>query len=454
MNRLLFWKLFGIVGVGAVALFYVIDMARSQLESDMSLVAEEHRAELRSWRAEVDRLLLEADRQGVEDWLDDLGNREQVLAVVARAEVTHLAGDTTLQDRYTGYNLGRSIDWEIHHWFVNGPIMELPLKSVDASLLLELPQRMRPGTYWAATRVFLQIVVPLVIMVALVVVIYAHIMAPLRELQRATRSFSKGRFDVRLGELLGSRNDEITQLAQTFDQMAERIGELFLVQRQLLTDLSHELRTPLTRLDIAVERLVGELESNNLKESRKTLDRIHRESTHIRKLVDDTLTLAWLRNEAPSLERETLDLVDLIEVIIEDAEFEYPNRPIVRDLPASATIDDSNHRALGQALENILRNALRYTPEGKTVAVSLQASSGQYQISVSDEGPGVPEQHLSSIFKPFFRVESSRSANPSSFGLGLALARRQLEAIAASVRAMNKRGGGLAVTVTVPAQRS
>ncbi|MEM8491256.1 MAG: histidine kinase sensor domain-containing protein [Pseudomonadota bacterium] len=455
MHKALFWKLFLIVGLGAVALFYVIDLATSQLEKDMSLLADPDRDELRSWGDTAEAFLHSDDSSCLEEWLRDLQHREQIWAAVAQAEISHIAGSRSQRERYTSYNMGRSIDWQIHLWFEYGPIMELPLAGVEhTSLLVELPARMRPGSYWREARLALQIVVPLVVMVVLVVVLYVHIMAPLRELQRATRSFSEGRFDVRLREVLGTRGDEIGQLAETFDQMAERIGELFLIQRQLLTDLSHELRTPLTRLDIAAEKLAGELGSGQLAQSGKTLDRIQRESRHIRKLVDDTLTLAWLRNEAPRLEREQIDLVDLIEVLIDDAEFEYPDRLIARDLPSAANVEGSNHRALGQALENILRNALRYTPQGKTVSVRLREGPDHFAIQVSDEGPGVPEQHLASIFKPFFRVESSRTAASSSFGLGLALARRQLEAIAASVRAVNLGSGGLLVTVTVPQQRT
>ena len=166
--------------------------------------------------------------------------------------------------------------------------------------------------------------------------------------------------------------------------------------------------------------------------------------------MDDTLTLSWLDNESPQLRIESLDLVDLLEILIEDGRFEYPDKLISADLPNQAHIENSNHRALGQALENILRNALRYTPINKKVRVSLIDYKHEYQIIIADQGPGVPKEHLNTIFRPFFRIDSARSCNSDSFGLGLALAQRQLHAIAATVCAKNDTAGGLVMTVTVP----
>ncbi|MEM7000811.1 MAG: histidine kinase sensor domain-containing protein [Pseudomonadota bacterium] len=450
MNRRLFWKLFLIVGMGVVALFYVIDLAITRVEDDMSTLKEADRSEMRAWAERADALLQAGDMRGLATWLDNLQAREQIWAAVAQARVTHIAGSTDKMDRYVGYNLGRNIDWQIHLWFEESPIMELPFLSGDGSLLVELPARMLPGSYWKEAQIALQIFLPLLLLMSLAAVLYAHIMVPLRALQRATRRFSEGQFDVRVGELLGKRDDELAQLADTFDQMAGRLGELFATQRQLITDLSHELRTPLTRLDIAVEQVLETEQQGGQEERQASLNRIRRESRHIRKLVDDTLTFAWLKNESPSVERENLDLVDLIEVLIDDARFEYPDRNITVALPGSADVENSNHRMLGQALENVLRNALRYTPAGKTVSVNLAAEQTHYAIQISDEGPGVPEEYLGAIFQPFFRVEASRSDAGSSFGLGLALARRQLAAIAATVRAANLNQGGLQVTIQVP----
>jgi two-component system sensor histidine kinase PfeS len=431
-----------------VTLFYVIDIAVSGIENDMSHLSASNREQLLVWGKEAERSYLSGDLLRLDKFIRKLQLDENIWVAVAEARVTYVAGDSSNKHRYIGHNLGRSPEWKIHLYFEEDPIMELPFADGRTSLLIGLPKRMRPGSYLNLTQIALQVILPLAVLVLLSIILYRHIMRPLRQLEIATRAFSHGDFAVRVRDQLGSRDDELAQLASTFDHMAQRIGRLFLSQRQLITDLSHELRTPLTRLDIAV----GELSKAQVELDEETrnenLKRIHRESQQLRKLVEDTLTLSWLENEAPKLRYESLDLVDLLEVLIDDARFEYPDRLIAVVLPNEANVINSNHRVLGQAIENILRNALRFTPPGKCVSIELSMRQGEYEISISDEGPGVPDQHLGAIFRPFFTVDSSRLAD--GFGLGLALARRQLAAVAASVRAANLHDGGLRMMILVP----
>ena len=449
MTRRLFWKLCLIIGTGVVAMFYLINVAVNHFENDMSMLSDSSREELINWQKKAEVVFDQGDMSELERWVDDLQQQENIWAVIAKANVVELAGNRSHRYEYTGYNLGRSIDWKIHLYFEHAPVMQLPFKDGATSLVVQLPQRMRPGSLWNLTRLSLQVLLPMLILVCLSIVLYRHIMHPIKELDLASRAFSKGDFSVRVREQLGSRNDELSQLAETFDLMAERISDQIMHQRVLLTDLSHELRTPLTRLDIATDNLLTHREKG-VEDTQIKLERIHKESQHIRKLVDDTLTLSWLDNESPQLRIESLDLVDLLEILIEDGRFEYPDKLISADLPNQAHIENSNHRALGQALENILRNALRYTPINKKVRISLIDYKHEYKIIIADQGPGVPKEHLNTIFRPFFRIDSARSCNSDSFGLGLALAQRQLHAIAATVFAKNDTAGGLVMTVTVP----
>ena len=270
-------------------------------------------------------------------------------------------------------------------------------------------------------------------------------MIPLTALQTATQAFSRGDYTVRVEATMGSRNDEIAHLAQTFDSMAEKIGEQIVAQRRLIADLSHELRTPLTRLDIALESVI-----DNHQEHDKNLQRLQRESQLIRSLVDDTLTLAWLENEKPDLQHEDIQLIDLLDVYVEDAKFEFSDRQLICHVPESAIIKKSNHQALGQAIENVLRNAMRFTPAGKSVVIELEEKKRHYQLTITDQGPGVKAEWLETIFTPFFRVDQSRQVSGESFGLGLALARRQLDAIGASIAATNAQPNGLIVTIMLP----
>ena len=448
MTKRLLWRLCLIVVIGIVAMFYIINVVSLRTESSMSLISKVDRDELEDWGKHAEQYYIAGDAVGLKKWIEQLEYSEQTSVGVVGYEFDHIAGAENFKSRYLGNNVGRDPDWEIHLYFEDSPLMEIPFESGDASFAVVLPDRMRPGDYWPITRIGLHIVIPMSLLVLLTFYLYRHIMIPLRQLQAATLEFSKGNLAARIGESLGNRNDELSELAGSFDNMASRISDQIITQRQLISDLSHELRTPLTRLDIAINQAKTD-SSNHL--ACPNLSRIELESSHIRKLVEDTLVLAWLENERPKLEQETLDLVDLIDVIVEDARFEFPDREIVTQLPSSAELKNSSHRSLGPALENIIRNALRFTPVGQSVEVSLTSlSEKQYGITVSDNGPGVPEHLLDVIFQPFYRIDESRQSDTSSFGLGLALARRLLHAVGGTITASNIANDGLRMTITLP----
>lgn len=446
MKRRLFWKFLLIIATGIVALFYLVDDFSSRTEKNMSSLAVEHKAELRSWARRAESYYLAGDTSGLQAWLNEIESREKTKASIVKYSYEVVAGNLLDRKHYTEHNFGRNVDWPIHLSFQRNPLMEVHFQQDQVSFLIALPDRMRPGSHWPTMRFVLQVLIPMILLALLAVLLYRHIMQPLGKLERATQDFSRGDLSVRVSDRLGRRNDELSRLATTFDQMATRIGELIVSQRQLIADLSHELRTPLTRLDMAIANAKADLSDSG------SFDRIERESRHIRRLVEDTLTLAWLENERPELPPENLDLVDLMDVILDDAKFEFPDRTIKAEMPDSATIGGSNHRAVGQALENMLRNALRFSPPGEAVEVRLWGVEGAYRIEIGDRGPGVPEDLLEAIFQPFFRIDKSRAADSSSFGLGLALARRNLAAVGGSANAVNRENGGLAVTVTLPKQ--
>lgn len=443
MNRKILWKLCFMIATGLVAFFYVLHVLTALTEEQMSFIADNHRIELQTWANEAEDLYILGEQSQLEDLLTSIQKQENTWVSVAGFNSIHIAGEVPEEDIIGRYHFGRSVEWKIHLYFENNPIMELPFTETEASFLIRLPERMRPGNYWATTRILLQILIPMAILIALSVLLYRHIITPLRRLDKATSAFSEGNFNVRVKKHLGKRNDEFSHLAATFDLMACRIGELISNQRDLISDLSHELRTPLTRLDIAVS-------SFDDQESEYHIARIARESQHIRQLVEDTLTLVWLDNEKPIIKQEDVDLVDLLDVLVDDARFEYPDRELTLDCPQSAVINNSSHKALAPAIENIIRNALRHTPTGQSVQVVLAQCDSQYILNIIDQGPGIPEQYLDRVFRPFFRVENSRITESDNFGLGLALAKRHLNSVRAKVCVNNREPGGLVVKILIP----
>ena len=398
MKRQLFWKLCIVIALGSVLLFWLIARLAWQTEERMSFIDPEHQRTLKHYGAQAEALYRAGDHDALARWLETLQQQEQTWAAVVESEVRPLAG--VLNERFhEGFSLGRDVAWKIHLYFPENPIMDLPFADGRIHFLIILPQRMRPGLYWHYVWLLLQFVVPLATLVGVCWLLYRHLMQPLGRLealpggrrQRAPRQFADGGYGVRVRSLLGSRNDELASLAGTFDAMAERTGQLIIDQRQRLADMSHELRTPLTRIEMAVS--LAEQEPGN----RRLLERIRgegggRRRRPMRRLVEDALTLGWLENERPELRDETLDLTALVDSILDDARFEFPDRRLVAELPGEAMLAGSSHRALGQAIENVVRNALDHTPPGGEVRVALAEAGDAYRLAGAPPGAGFDVQ--------------------------------------------------------------
>lgn len=444
MNRKLFWKLSSVVALGTVTLFWVISELSLSVERKMSQISHEHQQVLAEYARQAETLFLAGDMAKLNAWIKETEQRENSQITIARKQLTSIAGSDVNEMFDELFYLGRDISWPIHLEHDYNPIMNFFFADGETYFLIVLPARMRPGAYWSYTHVVMQIAAPLLMLFAISYLLYRHLMEPLDKLQRAVRRFSGGDYAIRVGSTLKGRNDEIAALARTFDRMAEHLGNLIIKQRRLIADLSHELRTPITRIEMAVASAREGVDTEAL------LPRIERQTSQMRQLVEDTLTLAWLENEVPVLKGESLDLVELLDSIIEEARFEYPDRNLHVQMPDTLRLAQSNHRALGQAVENVLRNALRYTPPGGDVLLLVSKTGEVIDLRIEDEGPGVPDELLESIFRPFYRVESARGTNEGGFGLGLALAKRQIQAVGGAIKATNRAGGGLSMSVLLP----
>lgn len=444
MKRRLFWKLCVTITVGTIVLFWIIHHLILQTEQHMSFIDKENQQQLIDYARHAEMLYQQGDKEKLAEWIKMIQQQEETWVALIRSQLTPLA-DSEMDDYFIeNFALGRDISWKIHLYFAQNPIMDITFADGHTHFLIRLPQRMRPGGYWTYTNLILQIALPMLLLIILSVVIYRHVMSPLRQLEKATKQFSDGDYQVRVRDDLGKRNDEIASLAGTFDSMAERIGTQIQTQRHLTSDLSHELRTPLTRVELALS--IAE-QSNPNDES---LLRIRDECQQMREMVEDALTLAWLENERPALRNETLDLTDLIDSIVENARFEFPRHSITVQTPETACLHQSSDRALGHAIENILRNALSYTPVEGNVNLTLKQHADHYDLQIDDQGPGVPEEQLQNIFKPFFRLQNTGAVKHKGFGVGLALARRQVEATGGKLWAQLHDNGGLRMIMQLP----
>lgn len=268
-----------------------------------------------------------------------------------------------------------------------------------------------------------------------------YLTRPVRLMQGGFARLSQGDFTTRLGPAMGRRRDEIADLARDFDSMAVRLDELVAARDRLLADVSHELRTPLARLNLAIG-----LARQDPAKLDASLERIGAEAAKLDEMVGELLTLAKLES-GHTVSDEYFDFAEVVKAVVQDARFEAANKK----LQVLETVDPADEewvvpgsgKLVARAIENILRNALRYSPEGGTVVVALRRAAGMFELCVSDEGPGVDD--IAALFRPF-----GVSADGFGFGLGLAIAQRAIVVHGGTIVARNRRPQGLEMQVTIP----
>ncbi len=248
-----------------------------------------------------------------------------------------------------------------------------------------------------------------------------HLTTPIFQLRAATIRLAAGDLSARVEPNLGRRRDELGVLGRDFDQMAERLEDLVAAQNRLIADISHELRSPLARVNVAVE-LVRSVAGPDAEED---LDRIALETERLNAMIGQLLTLSRLESGERLQETTPVNLAGLIESIAADADFEARSRKrAVHIVQSDECQTRGSENLLRSAIENIVRNAVRYTPENTAVEISLQKEEECAAIRVRDFGPGVPEAALPHLFQPFYRIADARERTSGGTGLGLSIADR------------------------------
>ena len=273
-----------------------------------------------------------------------------------------------------------------------------------------------------------------------------HLTSPVGKLRSATQELASGNLSVRVGPTMRNRRDELASLGADFDLMAEKIESLINSQRRLLGDISHELRSPLARLNVALE-LARQRAGDD---AAGALERIQHEAENLNEMIGQLLALTRLETGAQGMKTTSFDLVELVTTITDDAQFEAASRNrSVRLKTNGGCMTVGNELLLRRAIENVVRNAVQYTAEVTEVEVELRCSDTAV-ITIRDHGPGVPENALGEIFRPFYRVDEARDREAGGVGLGLAIADRAVRLHGGSVEAANEPTGGLAVTIILP----
>jgi two-component system OmpR family sensor kinase len=288
------------------------------------------------------------------------------------------------------------------------------------------------------------VVVTLAASILTALLLAGYVAKPIRSLHAAFEAAASGDLDRRIAPYLGARHDELADLGRDFDRMAARLKASMQGQRRLLHDVSHELRSPLARLQAAAG-----LMRQNPDQLEAMITRIDEEIARIDHLVGGLLTLSRLEAGDLIAVEEEVDMREVVRDIVHDAKFEAQahEREVIWVDRGSATVQ-GRPELLHSAIENIVRNALQHALGSRIVRVetSVDVVKRQYTLRVLDDGCGVPEDELPDLFTPFFRGARAR---PDGYGLGLAIARRSIEAHGGTIRANNRSGGGLSVEIVL-----
>ncbi len=326
---------------------------------------------------------------------------------------------------------------ETYHVLV-GPLRETP------RLFGELE---RPGVPTAT------LLMALVVSAVICFFLARYLVAPVDRLRHATRQMAAGDLDVRVSHSLRGRQDDLGLLATDLDTMAERLRNLLETKQQLLRDVSHELRSPLARLQLALS--LARRQDNAVE---RHLARIACEADRLEQLIARTLKLARLERPASDVERTKVDIGELLGNIAADVAIEADAQGCVVSLQAESALQVSGDpELLRSSFENIVRNAVRYSPAGAQVGITARRMKNPrdradaVEVIVYDHGPGVPEKDLELIFEPFYRVDAARDRAGGGEGLGLAIAARAVALHSGVIEARNLQSGGLVVSVTLPA---
>ena len=267
------------------------------------------------------------------------------------------------------------------------------------------------------------------------------VVSPIRRIAASIALFGQGDLSVRVPT---NRQDEIGQLSGSFNQMAERLQRMIVSERRLLADISHELRSPLARLKFAVKLARTSTDTD------AAFDRINRDVDRIASLVAGIVEITFAEGDPVAQGAEFVRIGDVLNEVIRDCTVEAEVRGCRIALRGSSAGEIlGNRELLRRAVENVMRNGIRYSPEQSTIDVSLAEDSDTVSIAIRDCGPGVPENTLTRIFDPFFRVEEARDALGGGSGLGLSIAKRAVQVHHGTITAENALPG-LRVHIRIP----
>lgn len=446
----LFWKIFFtcwviILSIELFTAWFTANLSESELHpilerQHQQFTAESHR---------VAEVLREGGLAGLRNWLDIEGNRQAIDELF----VVNAYGVEVVRNQTLPNHISKIISLDNANF--SGLEAVQPIKNIltqraeapEGSYVVVSTFKHPPLMSYllAPQRVAFGVIVSGLICLLLA----RYFTLPLTKLRRSTQMLTNGEFNTSSIQNLRKRNDEFGALAIDFETMSRRLSELLSAKRQLLRDISHELRSPLARIRVAL----GLARKQDQFRESKEFDRIELEVERLESLISELLMFVKIRSTDGETNLAPIDLRELLENIIEDAQYEQQQSDSVASIqlqcPGELQIMADAH-LLYRAIDNVLRNALRYSPAGSFVRVVCEREGASARIKIEDSGPGVPETMLEAIFQPFVRVSSARESETGGSGIGLAIVKRVVEMHGGAVEACNNPAGGLIISIELP----
>ena len=224
-------------------------------------------------------------------------------------------------------------------------------------------------------------------------------------------------------------------------------------RREFVSTVSHELRTPLTTMNSYIEAL-EEGVINDKELAPQFIDTIHKETTRMIRMVNELMQLGKMDIKEEHYDKEFIDINKLIEQISDRFELTHPEKNFIKYIPKTPIFVEGDQDKLTQVFDNIMNNAIKYSPNGKNITVRVRQNYNHNRVSISikDEGVGIPLVHIDKIFNRFYRVDKSRQRTMGGTGLGLALAKNIVEAHRGRIWAQSREGYGSIIFVTLPCE--
>jgi two-component system sensor histidine kinase CpxA len=390
--------------------------------------------------------------EGLARYLSDLQNTRHVRAFLFDEDGKEMSGARP-PEFVEHFQRGKPMESGGWLRFAPGRFMRQASTTVNGhryTLVMSLPPAPPPSFFSLRNIPLLWILIAVVSSGLVCYPLALYMTRPVVKLRAAAQKLAAGDLSARAGTTESRRKDEIAELVRDFDSMAGRLQAMVKAQSRLWSDVSHELRSPLARLSVALE-LARQRSGPG---AGAALERITLESERLNELIGRLLTIAKLDSGEDGIEKAPVHLEELISEVVTDAEFEAQSRSchVKFDFEKDFVVTGSAS-LLRSAVENVVRNAIRYTREGTDVEINLKAdgSLNHAIVTVDDSGPGVPPDTLDKIFRPFYRIDDARGRQTGGVGLGLAITERAILLHGGTVKALNRPEGGLRVEMRLPA---